>query len=235
MKKEDKKRKEEREKLFLKLEDEVDEEKKALSEWYKKRKTDPNAPCPQDKIRRRVFYVAEEYELLELHCEAPFTWTSIGDFNNFIERYFDTAIETFKRQNKREPSLQEFKKHFIEKMKNMEDSGYCYAVVNRDCNEKEFKKFITAKRKVYKEKKKAKEPVIRKRDEVEKYLKVLEWKEQGLKGKKIIENYIKEYLPNHNKERINFESLRVELHRYSKKGENIKKNFNEKGVFPGKY
>lgn len=168
MKKENEEKKKER--IYLEYLKET-EEGKALSEWYRKRKTDPNTPCPQDKIKRIVFYTTKEYELLELHHEAPFTWTRIGDFNNFIERYFDTAIETFKRQNKREPSLQEFKKYFSEKLKSMREAGYCYAVVHNNCNEKEFKKFITAKR--------GKSDKRERLAEVERYLKVYRLKKQG--------------------------------------------------------
>lgn len=162
--------KKEKEKIYSEYLKET-EEGKALSEWYRKRKTDPNAPCPQDKIKPRVFYRAKEYELLELHHEAPLTWTRIGDFNNFIERYFGIVIEAFKRQNKRKPSLQEFKKYFSEKLKSIGEAGYCYAVVNYDCDEKEFKKFITAKRNKIDKRFKV--------DEVERYLKVYRLKEQG--------------------------------------------------------
>lgn len=172
------------------------------------------------------------YDRLPMYQKYPYEYINIGDFTKAIELYLISAAENFKKQNNREPSLQEFIKYFPKELIKMEDEGYCYIIAgfNNKCSrlKKGFIKLITDKREA--QKKKANKLFTRKRlDELKRYLKVYRLKKQGLKWKDIIKK-----CGRGDNEKSTRPVLRVIFSRDCNNAEKIIKNV-ERGIFPGKY
>jgi hypothetical protein len=169
------------------------------------------------------------YDRLPMYQKYPYEYINIGDLTKAIELYFISAIENFKKQNNREPSLREFIKYFNKELIKMEDEGYCYVIAgfhNEDSRLKRgFKKFITDKREAQKKK-----AFTRKRlDELKLYLEVYRFRKQGLKWKDIIER-----CGRGGNGDSTMQTLRVELRKDYNKAEKIIENV-KRGIFPGIY
>ncbi len=146
--------------------------------------------------------------------------------SKFVEKEIQHCIDSFKRFEGREPTLDEFKKYFIQLMKG---SGDLYLMVKpRNKSEDLVKKF----REVVQDFKKNKLnlPKHRKRDELERYLKIYDlWKEK-VKMKDIIKQIgTKSQKADCNNQNV-IRVFRADLAKAKKIIKNV-----ERGYFPGKY
>lgn len=165
---------------------------------------------------------------IEMWKEIFSTMTSpIIDYSDLAESEIDRLILIFKKSNKRDPNIKELKNAFSLLLKN---SGAIYlkvemSVATREELEKRFSKILTEQKKRLKEIPSLIPPPSIRLEDLERYLRVFDYRKDHLKWDKIIS------IEPHKKSALHNERIFKRYLQYAKK---IIKNV-ENGVFPGEY